>query len=120
MSYKLVLTDRAVIDIHQGRDWYDSKSNGLGARFSDQIFNSIDIIQNNPFSFPCKYRFTREKVVKIFPYVIVYSVEGKVIFILRIFPCKQDPLSKYSHPTDPSTALHEPEVPYKRKKSRSR
>jgi len=93
--YRLVLTNNAVGDITQGKLWYEDKQTNLGGRFANVIFNSINEIQRHPNPFPNKYKFIREMYVRKFPYVIIYSIEEDIIFILRVFACKQDQKKKY-------------------------
>ena len=95
--HHLVITDTAVSDIIQGKSWYDEKQKNLGDKFADLIFKSINDIKRHPNAFPNKYKYTREMFVRKFPYVIIYSIEEEVIFILRVFACKQDSKKKYRH-----------------------
>ena len=95
--YRLVITDKAVSDIIHGKSWYDEKQENLGDRFADVIFKSINEIKRHPNAYQNKYKFTREMYVRKFPYVIIYSREEGVIFILRVFACKQDDKRKYEN-----------------------
>ena len=94
MKYQLVLTNRSIADIEKAKDWYDKQQVGLGNRFANATFKSIESVQSNPLGCQIKYRFTREKLVNKFPYIIIYSIEENVIFILRVFNCKQNPKKK--------------------------
>jgi|ERR1051325_1496973 plasmid stabilization system protein ParE len=113
--YRLVITDVAISDIIQGKSWYNDKQKNLGDRFADAIFKSISDIKRNPNAYPNKYKYTREKYVRKFPYVIIYSIEEGVIFILRIFACKQNPAKKYKREDESPSLLNEPLIPYGRK-----
>lgn len=94
MKYQLVLTNRSLADIEKAKDWYDKQQKGLGNKFADATFKSIESVQSNPLGYEIKHRFTREKLVNKFPYLIIYSIEENVIFILRVFNCKQNPKKK--------------------------
>ena len=95
MKYQLVLTNRSLSDIEKARAWYNKQQTGLGTKFSDAVFKGIEVVHNNPEGNEVKYRFTREKLIKKFPYLIIYSVEENIIFILRVFHCKQSPKKKH-------------------------
>ncbi|MBI4931539.1 MAG: type II toxin-antitoxin system RelE/ParE family toxin [Bacteroidetes bacterium] len=95
--YRLIITDKAVSDIVHAKEWYNKQQENLGGRFANVIFDSIDNIKRHPLAYPNKYRFTREMYVQKFPYVIIFSMEENVIFILRVFACKQDYKKKYKN-----------------------
>ncbi len=92
---KPIITNRANSDIAKGRDWYEEKRQGLGYEFMDHVFKCVDEIQKRPFGYPVKHKYVREMYIRKYPYVIVYSIEEAIIFILRVFPCKNDPEKKY-------------------------
>ena len=114
--YRLVITDAAVSDIVQGKSWYDEKQENLGDRFVDKIFQPIRKIHRHPNVYPSKYKHTREMYVRKFPYVIIYSIEEDVIFILRVFACKQNPVKKYKTSDNYPSQMNEPKVHYGKKK----
>lgn len=95
MKHRLVFTDKAVGDIKKAKAWYEKQQKGLGQKFTNTIFKDAEQILSAPLAFPNKHKYTREKVVKKFPYLIIYSVEENVIFILRVFACKRNPKKKY-------------------------
>lgn len=90
-----IITNRAITDLEKAKKWYDEQQENLGTKFADYIFNCISEISKQPLHYPNKYKFTREKFVKKYPYLIIYSIEEGIIFILRIFPCKTNPKQKY-------------------------
>jgi len=48
MKYQLVLTNRSVTDIEKAKAWYDKQQKGLGNKFADAVFKSIESVQSNP------------------------------------------------------------------------
>ena len=95
---QLIFTHRAITDIAKAKKWYNTQQISLGLKFTVYIFKCAEEIHNNPLFYPNKYKETREYVVKKYPYVIIYSIEENYLFILRIFPCKTNPKSKYVKP----------------------
>ena len=49
MNYKVVIEPRALIDIQDAVDYYDSKSEGLGIRFYNTLESHIRILAKTPF-----------------------------------------------------------------------
>jgi plasmid stabilization system protein ParE len=90
-----IVTDRAIYDIEKAKKWYEKQQENLGNKFADYVFKCFGEIQKNPLAYPSKYKYVREMYIRKYPYLIIYSVEEKVIFILRIFPCKTNPKKKY-------------------------
>jgi toxin ParE1/3/4 len=97
MRHRLIFTDKSVNDIIQAKTWYEKQQKGLGEKFADTVFKCSREIQLAPLGYPNKYKYTREKYIKKFPYLIIYSVEEDVIFILRVFSCKKDSKKKYKN-----------------------
>lgn len=93
MSYTLKLDPLAKLDIENNIDWYEEKQTGLGSRFYDQVKIIFDLIQQNPYSFPQKYKNTRAVPVRDFPFTIHYIIDkqNKVIAILSVFKTPQNP-----------------------------
>lgn len=92
---QVILTNRAIDDIEKAKKWYTKQQDGLGNKYVDYIFKCIDEIKIHPLAFPNKYKYVREMYIKKYPYLIIYSVEENIIFVLRVFPCKTSPKKKY-------------------------
>ncbi len=91
----VVITNRATNDIEKAKKWYEEQQDNLGIKFADYVFKCIDGIKERPLAYPNKYKYVREMYKKKYPYLIIYSIEEKIIFILRVFPCKTSPKKKY-------------------------
>ncbi len=89
MRHQLIFTDKSISDIIKARTWCNKQQKRLGQKFADTVFKCALEIQLAPFGYPDKYKYTREKYIKKFPYLIIYSIEENVIFILRVFNCKK-------------------------------
>lgn len=95
MAYQIVLTNRAIDDIVKAKSWYEEQQANLGNIFADYFFKCVDELKKHPFAYPNKYKYVREMYIKKYPYLIIYSVEENIVFVLRVFPCKTNPKKKY-------------------------
>ena len=93
----VIITKEADKEYSDSAIWYEEQSNGLGERFILTIQKKLELIQHNPESYPKKKDGLREAVVKIFPFVIIYSFHKKenLILVSSIFHTRRNPRKKY-------------------------
>jgi plasmid stabilization system protein ParE len=91
MLYEIDITPAALEDIDVGMKYYNSKADDLGYRFADDIEDNIESIRLAPFAFAKRYNEVRCKLLKTFPYIILYNIQQQQIQILRIFNTYQNP-----------------------------
>ncbi|TPG43831.1 type II toxin-antitoxin system RelE/ParE family toxin [Flavobacterium pectinovorum] len=86
---------RALPDIQDAIDYYESKQIGLGDYFYQVIDEHIDTLTLNPF-FQVKYKDYHGIPTKKFPFIIFYFINEKLktIYILSVFNTSLDP-AKY-------------------------
>ena len=72
-------------------DYYNSRQKGLGKRFYTVIVDTLERIRKMPLAASMVYDDVRYKVVDKFRYVILYKIQGDLIFIARIFNTHQQP-----------------------------
>lgn len=66
-------------DLEKAVFWYEINQKGLGARFLLAIDAAIQSIIRFPKAYPLVYKIFRRKMVKKFPFSILFSVEEKNI-----------------------------------------
>lgn len=95
--YTLKLLEEAHLEFLNAALWYEEKNIGLGERFIDVIEKKLELIQQHPERYPKRKGNFRETPVKIFPYVIIYSVykKEKIITVNSIFHTSRNPRKKY-------------------------
>jgi len=71
-------------DIQQIVDYYDKKASHITDKFLENLYTEFDIIAENPELFQIKYRYTRVRYIKGFPFGIHYLFREKTIEILAI------------------------------------
>lgn len=93
----VILTKEADKEYSESAIWYEEQSIGLGDRFIITIQKKLELIQHNPERYPKRKEGLREAVVKVFPFVIIYSFNKKesLIVVSSIFHTKRNPTKKY-------------------------
>ena len=91
MTYKVIIKPSAEADLKEIYQWYNSKKDGLGERFIDELENKIHVLEANPESFQKRYKAIRFLLVKKFPYCIHYTVEGENVFVHAILSTSRNP-----------------------------
>ena len=76
MSWRLVVRPDVGKDLGDAADWYESRSEGLGNRFIEEVFHVLDSIQADPFLNSRRHpsRNIRWRYPASFPYRIIYEV----------------------------------------------
>lgn len=93
MKFKVVIEPRAILDIQEAVDYYDSRQVGLGEYFYETLDSHIETLKINPF-FQVKYKDYHSFPIKKFPFIILYYIDEKMetLFILSIFNTSLNPV----------------------------
>lgn len=94
MVYQLKVKQEAEQDIIDGYLWYESKVDGLGARFVKEVEAVIQYVGKYPEHFQVKYRNYREAVLPSFPYLVVFEIFEKEVVVFSVFPARSNPQKK--------------------------
>ena len=78
-------------ELIDARDYYDDLVFGLGKTFVLELEKCLDVIKINPLAYPITKENIRKAVIIKFPYLILYLVEEKSIYILAIMHQKRKP-----------------------------
>ena len=71
-------------DAFLGYEWYESRSQGLGADFMQTVHEVLDRIKRNPLQFPVVEGGIRRARARRFPYGIFFSLEDGDAIVLGI------------------------------------
>ena len=93
-TYKLLVLERAVLELEDASVYYNEQVSGLGYEFEEEIAVLLELIKENPLLFPIKFAHIHEAVVKRFPFVINYEISEKQIIVSAIFHVKKNPIKK--------------------------
>ena len=91
MTYQLRLQRAAKYRLIDAMDRYNRLSPGLGESFLNQVENTLQHIQLNPFSYQRLNPDVRRAVLKQFPYGIIYTVKEQRITVITITHDKEAP-----------------------------
>lgn len=76
MKWKVVARPQAQDDLLKASDWYESKCQGLGTKFTKAVMEVFDSLQINPLM-NCKQHPTKNircRLTRTFRYRVVYEV----------------------------------------------
>ena len=83
--------DRAVHEAQDAYDWYEAQSKGIGERFIAELDEHIAFVQLRPKGYPLWRSRYRKVTMILFPYKLIYRVDGERIIIFSVFHNKRDP-----------------------------
>lgn len=92
---KIRYTDRASEELDSAFAWYESRRKGLGFEFLNSVENSLNRLLMFPELYTVCYANFRRCIIKRFPYVIFYTLEGQEIVIHAVFAHKRNPKDKH-------------------------
>jgi plasmid stabilization system protein ParE len=89
-SYAVVFRPEAEAEVLEARQWYESRSEGLGRRFAGAVDALVTRIVANPLAFPNVHGQTRRAVLTRFPYAVYFRIADGDVVVLAIHG-RQDP-----------------------------
>lgn len=78
-------------ELNEAALYYETVSSGLGNAFIDEAERTVQQILGHPKAAPEVRRGVRRKLMRKFPYGVLYSIRGDVIRILAIMNLKRRP-----------------------------
>ena len=91
MLYNITLSLEAEDDILNAYLWYEQQRPGLGKEFTDALEHSFLSIQSNPETYGFRKKNVRGHLVKRFPYLILFLIEGIDVRVISIFHTHRRP-----------------------------
>ncbi len=88
---KLILDPEAKAELRQTALFYEDCRDGLGLEFLEAVESALDQIRRHPTLWRIlKGRF-RRYLVHQFPYGVIYSIEGRTIYVTAVMHLKRKP-----------------------------
>ena len=93
MSCNIYITPAAINDIDEAVNYYNEKVTDLGFKFADDVDDNFTAIAQNPNAFTERYNNVRDKLLRRFPYLILYKTNHNTqnIEVIRLFNTYQNP-----------------------------
>jgi len=92
MTYSYELTSEASEDVFESYLWYEKQKLGLGEEFLEELDRCKESILLNPETYQIIYEGrVRRFLVKRFPFIILYLLEGDKVIVLSVFNTNQSP-----------------------------
>src|SRR5437879_168747 len=91
MTHEVAFHLLAEQELNDTASYYNAASPGLGATFLTEVERAIKQILEHPEAAPVGHGVVRRKLVRRFPYSVMYSVQAETIRILAIANQKRRP-----------------------------
>lgn len=85
MDFKVELVEPAEDEYHEIVNWYEDQQSGLGLRFYSEMENLFRRLEKNPIHYGYIINPFRQVRLKVFPYRIVFKIQGMQVRIIAIF-----------------------------------
>ncbi|RLD44900.1 MAG: hypothetical protein DRI89_02500 [Bacteroidetes bacterium] len=89
--YSLNIRLLAKEDIQEIVDYYDEKVPTVTDKFLTALFSDIELLKKNPLLFEKKYRDTRVRFMKHFPFGVHYRLVNNKVEILAVLHTSRNP-----------------------------
>ena len=87
----LTFLHEAEVEMWEAVVYYEERASGLGMDFKKEVECAFERIHSSPQRCPLRDDGTRRFLLARFPYVVVYTVERGLVWILAIAHCKRKP-----------------------------
>ena len=81
----------ALDELVKAAEYYESKAEGLGERFLDEIDIAVADVSRSPIRWPFFLLNTRRRLLDRFPYALVYVDESEHVYILAVTHQRRKP-----------------------------
>jgi plasmid stabilization system protein ParE len=91
MKHALRIRPEAEVDMAEGRDWYNSRREGLGIEFLTAVEAMFDWICENPELYAAEYKLVRRAGVHHFPYIVYYRLVEETVEVMAVLHGSRNP-----------------------------
>ena len=81
----------ALVEFEAAARHYERQQAGLGSRFVDAVEMALATILDAPLTWPVLAEDVRRKLVRVFPYAILYAADADGVLVLAVMHCHQRP-----------------------------
>jgi plasmid stabilization system protein ParE len=91
MTYKIIVRPESEREIQEAFDWYEERSEGLGADFLRAADACLSGVQRSPEAYQVVHGEIRRALLRRFPYALFYLIRENEIIVLACFHIKRSP-----------------------------
>lgn len=84
MAYRLKFSSRALREIGEAQEWYETQSPGLGEEFITATELQLKRLEQAPLLYAEVIVGVRRALLPRFPYGLFYAVRGDMVYILAV------------------------------------
>jgi plasmid stabilization system protein ParE len=91
MAYRLKFSARALREMGEAQEWYESQRAGLGDEFIAAIEWKLESLLQTPATYAEVMPNVRRVRLSRFPYGLFYAIRGDLVHVLAILHDARDP-----------------------------
>lgn len=91
MKYQIIVRRLAERDLEEAEDWYNGQQSGLGAEFRGVVSDLFERLVDSPRIYPRVHGDVHRAVLRRFPYLVYFVIEGSRVVILAVLDSRRDP-----------------------------
>lgn len=88
---RIIISEDAFTDLHDGFDFYEHQQPGLGDYFSSQLRADIDGLKITAGIHRQQHRDLHRLLSRKFPYSIFYRFTSEEVLVLAVVDCRKEP-----------------------------
>ena len=92
MTRRLVFRPEVETELAEAVDWYEARSQGLGAEFLRSLDAVLAHVQRHPTLYPIVFGNARRATLRRFPYSLIYTVHDDLLLNAACIHSKRDPI----------------------------
>jgi plasmid stabilization system protein ParE len=91
VSVKIAYVPEIVEELADARDWYESRSDGLGEDFIRMAYAAFEELVEFPERHEAVHLLFRRALMRRFPYIIYYQCVEDCVTVYGVFHSSRDP-----------------------------
>ena len=91
LGFQVVFTQAARAELIDAFTWYEGEAPGFGSHFRDQIGLIVERMSATPLQFPIVYKNVRRALLRRFPYMLFFTIDGETLLVIACFHSSRDP-----------------------------
>ena len=90
--FNVVFTQAARAELIDAVAWYEGEAPGMGRRFRAQVGITVERMSATPLQFPVIHKNVRRALLRSFPYMLFFTIDGETLLVIACFHASRDPL----------------------------